>query len=84
MGASSLFPVKGKPLSEIAAATSHSESYIRTRAQLAFLSPAIQKEILNGRQPPELTLEQIIREPIPLNWDVQAQFYGFSRDINNP
>ena len=31
----------GKPLGEIAAATQHSESYIRTRAQLAFLAPAI-------------------------------------------
>ena len=75
---------KGKPLSEIAAATRHSESYIRTRAQLAFLSPAIQKAILNGRQPPELTLEKIIRKPMPLDWDVQAQFYGFSRDLNYP
>jgi DNA invertase Pin-like site-specific DNA recombinase len=69
---------KGKLLSEIAAATSHSESYIRTRAQLAFLSPTIQKAILNGRQPPELTLEQIIRKPIPLDWDMQARIYGFS------
>ncbi len=75
---------KGKPLSEIAAATRHSESYIRTRAQLAFLSPAIQKVILNGRQPPELTLEQIIRKPIPLDWDRQARIYGFSRDLNHP
>ena len=76
--------LKGKPLRELAAKTSHSESYIRTRAQLAFLSPAIQKAILNGRQPPELTLEQIIRKPIPLDWDVQARIYGFSRDLNYP
>ena len=75
---------KGKPLSEIAAATSHSESYIRTRAQLAFLAPAVQSAILNGRQPPELTLEQIIRNPIPLDWDVQTRIYGFSRDLNHP
>jgi DNA invertase Pin-like site-specific DNA recombinase len=75
---------KSKPLGEIAAATRHSESYIRTRAQLAFLSPAIQKAIVNGRQPTELTLENIIRIPIPLNWNVQVQFYGFSRDQNYP
>ena len=75
---------RGKPLSEIAAKNSHSESYIRTRAQLAFLAPAIQNAILNGRQPPELTLEQIIRKPIPLDWDVQARIYGFSRDQNYP
>ena len=74
----------GKPMSERAAKNSHSESYIRTRAQLAFLSPAIQKAILTGRQPPELTLEQIIRKPIPLDWDVQARIYGFSRDHGYP
>ena len=74
---------RGKSLDGIAAATSHSDSYVRTRAQLAFLAPAIQKAILDGRQPPELTLEQIIRKPIPLDWNVQAQIYGFSRNRNN-
>lgn len=55
----------GKPLSEIAAVASLAESYIRMRAQLAFLSPAIQISILDGRQPMGLTLERIIRKPIP-------------------
>ncbi|MEP1354183.1 MAG: recombinase family protein [Tateyamaria sp.] len=67
----------GKPLTDIATATSHSESYVRTRAQLAFLSPEIQKEILEGRQPLDLTLERIVRKPIPLDWDAQAKLYGF-------
>lgn len=66
----------GRPLSEIAAATGHAESYIRTRSQLAFLSPAIQSAILDGRQPTHLTLERIIRKPMPLGWDAQAMFYG--------
>ncbi len=65
-----------RPLRELAAKTSHSECYIRTRAQLAFLSPAIQKAILDGRQPPELTLKQTIRKPIPLDCGVQARIYG--------
>jgi len=67
----------GKLLNEIAAATRHSGSYIRTRAQLAFLSPAIQRAILEGRQPPDLTLEQMIRKPVPLDWDKQEKLYGF-------
>ena len=75
---------RGKSLSDIAAATSHSESYVRTRAQLAFLAPKIQKAILVGSQPPELTLEKIIRKPIPLDWDMQARIYGFSQDLNHP
>lgn len=74
----------GKSLNDIATITSHSESYVRTRAQLAFLAPAIQKEILDGRHPPELTLEKIIRKPIPLDWDMQARIYGFRRDLNYP
>ncbi|MBT8456467.1 MAG: recombinase family protein, partial [Alphaproteobacteria bacterium] len=74
----------GKPLSDIAAATAHSESYIRTRSQLAFLSPAIQGAILDGRQPIDLTLERIIRKPVPLDWDNQARVYGFGSDQTPP
>jgi site-specific DNA recombinase len=74
----------GKPLGEIAAATRHSESYIRTRAQLAFLAPAIQFAILEGRQPADLTLERIIRKPVPLEWDAQARLYGFEGGARHP
>jgi hypothetical protein len=74
----------GKPLSKIALGTSHSESYIRTRAQLAFLSPAIQEAILEGRQPLDLTLEWIVRNPIPLDWDRQARLYGFDARSGRP
>jgi site-specific DNA recombinase len=74
----------GKPLSKIAAGTSHSESYIRTRTQLAFLSPAIQKAIFEGRQPADLTLERIVRKPIPLDWDGQARSYGCDVSLGLP
>jgi site-specific DNA recombinase len=74
----------GKPLSEIAAATRHSESYIRTRAQLAYLAPAIQGAILEGRQPADLSLERIIRKPVPLDWEAQARLYGFAQDPRHP
>ncbi len=74
----------GKPLSEIAAAISHSESYIRTRSQLAFLSPQIQGAILEGRQPTNLTLERIIRKPVPLDWDAQARLYGYEGGARHP
>ncbi|WP_171128214.1 hypothetical protein [Ruegeria sp. HKCCA5014] len=67
----------GRPLGEIAAATGHAEAYIRNRSQLAFLSPAIRSAILEGRQPTNLTLERIIRKPVPLDWGAQARLYGF-------
>ncbi|MCE8519848.1 recombinase family protein [Ruegeria pomeroyi] len=66
----------GKPLGEIAVATGHAGSYVRTRSQLAFLSPEIQSAILEGRQPTNLTLERIIRKTVPLDWDAQARLYG--------
>jgi DNA invertase Pin-like site-specific DNA recombinase len=72
----------GRLLTDIATTTGHSEADIRTRAQLAILSPAIQLATLEGRQPPEPTLEQIIRKPVPLDWTVQARLYGFDRDKN--
>ena len=71
---------KGKTLGKIAVAANFSEAYIRTRVQLAFLSPVIQSAILDGRQPPELTLERLIRKPVPLDWEIQARLYGFGPD----
>lgn len=68
---------RGEPLGQIAAATPHSEAYIRTRSQLAFLAPGIQPAILAGRPPSDLTLERIIRKPAPLDWEEQAHLYGF-------
>ena len=45
--------------------------------KLAFLSPAIVKAILDGRQPADLSLEKILRSDLPPDWDRQAEFLGF-------
>ncbi|MGB3316777.1 MAG: recombinase family protein, partial [Albidovulum sp.] len=74
----------GKSLAQMASTSPHSDSYIRTRAQLAFLSPRIQRAILDGSQPSELTLERIIRRPIPLDWALQEQLYGFKNAAIDP
>ena len=68
---------KGVSMIEIARKEKHSESYIRTRAQLAFLSPKIQTAILQDTQPPELSLECIVRSVVPLDWKNQERVYGF-------
>jgi hypothetical protein len=57
---------------------------VPTRAQLAYLAPAIQGAILEGRQRADLTLERIIRKPVPLDWDLQARLYGFTQDPRLP
>jgi hypothetical protein len=69
----------GSPLSEIASEARHSGAYIRTRAQLAFLSPRIQAAILDGTQPPDLSLERILRTGVPLDWPAQARIFGIAR-----
>ena len=56
----------GRGIAEIAQSAGHSDAFIRTRAQLAFLSP----------RPPDLTLKRILRRPVPLNWEAQERLYG--------
>ncbi|EYD74334.1 hypothetical protein Rumeso_04115 [Rubellimicrobium mesophilum DSM 19309] len=67
---------QGASLAEIAASVGLSESYIASRARLAFLAPAIQGAILAGTQPVHLTLERLVRSGVPLGWDEQVRSYG--------
>ncbi|OWU67100.1 recombinase family protein [Marinibacterium profundimaris] len=70
----------GTPLTALARRDKVPGSYIRTRAPLAFLSPRIQQAILDGTQPPELTLKRLVSGPMPINWDAQELTFGF-RDV---
>lgn len=63
----------GTSLTEIARQTGRSEPYIRTRIPLAFLAPKLQAAILDGRQPAHLSVAQLIREDIPMEWTEQAR-----------
>ena len=54
------------------------DSPVRQRIRLAFLSPAITAAILDGRQPPDLTLQHLLTAPIPLDWDRQIEALGFA------
>lgn len=51
--------------------------YVARIFQCAFLAPDIVEAILEGRQPPELTLERL-RHPLPVSWDEQPMLLGFS------
>jgi hypothetical protein len=53
-----------------------SAAHIRTRAQLAYLSPRLQRAILQGTQPTDLTLEKLVRSQLPLDWDKQERQLG--------
>ena len=69
--------IAGTPLAEIARQDGIAEAQLRSRLPLAFLSPRIQAAILEGRQPPDLCLERIVRGGVPLDWAAQARRFGF-------
>ncbi len=62
-------------LTEIARETGRSEPYIRTRIPLAFLAPKLQAAILEGRQPVHLSVAQLLRDDIPMDWNQQARLF---------
>jgi site-specific DNA recombinase len=66
----------GTSMIEIARKTGHSTPYLRTRLPLAFLAPRVQAAILDGRQPVELCMAQIIREDLSMDWGEQARLFG--------
>lgn len=43
--------------------------------RLAFLAPALKRQILEGRQPGGLTLQRLMTTPIPLAWSAQQALY---------
>ncbi|MBI1236583.1 MAG: recombinase family protein [Alphaproteobacteria bacterium] len=67
----------GVSAATIAKSEKTSDAFIRVRANLAFLSPRIQEQILAGTQPADLSLERLVRSEIPLDWDQQERKFGF-------
>ena len=55
---------RGLPTLDVAPTSPYRRKLIR----LALLAPDIQKQILDGRQPPGLTVSQLIACDLPLGW----------------
>jgi hypothetical protein len=51
-------------------------AYERKICRLAFLAPDIQKRILEGRQPADMTLDRLLPGRIPTSWAVQLRDFG--------
>ena len=49
--------------------------YVARMARLAFLDPALKRQILEGKQPAGLTLQRLMTSPIPLAWSEQQALY---------
>ncbi|MEO0655322.1 MAG: hypothetical protein AAFY77_10695, partial [Pseudomonadota bacterium] len=63
------------PQLEAAPATPHKRRLVR----LAFLAPDIQRTILAGKQPADLTLARLLAVDVPLEWAAQRRAFGFHR-----
>ncbi len=48
--------------------------YERKLVRLAFLAPDLQRAIVEGRQPAELTLAVLMRAELPVLWDEQRMW----------
>ncbi len=64
---------QGIPLVDAAPASQYDRMVLR----LAFLAPNLQRDILAGRQPPELNLERMRKVAIPLDWNRQREALGW-------
>jgi site-specific DNA recombinase len=65
----------GVSLKVIAAQKKVTPAYIRTRSKLAFLSPKVQKAILDGALDPAYTANRLVRMKIPLDWREQESLF---------
>ena len=73
-----LFSGGGASLREIARREKVESSYFTRIVRLTFLAPDINKAILDGRQPPELTASRLMRDTrFPLDWKKQREALGF-------
>ena len=66
----------GTSLTALVTKTGRSEPYLRTRLPLAFLSPKLQTAILEGKQPPDLSVAKLIASEIPLDWVEQERLFS--------
>jgi hypothetical protein len=54
-------------------------SYFTRVLRIAYLAPDIIEAIVEGRQPPELTANKLVRvKNLPIDWASQREALGFS------
>lgn len=67
------------PKSQLKEARGVDDPYLRKLTKLAFLAPDIQRRILEGRQPPGMTLGDLLTIELPLDWHRQREILGFAQ-----
>jgi site-specific DNA recombinase len=66
----------------IARCTGLDERYIGRVLQCALLAPDIVEAILDGHQPPDLSIQKLLKD-IPLDWTAQRRLLGFPAGRTN-
>ena len=68
----------GGRFGELAKHEALNRNYFSRVLRLAYLAPDITSAILEGRQPPGLTVARLIEDPnLPLGWPEQREALGF-------
>jgi hypothetical protein len=62
---------------DLAKATKLEPRYISALLRVAFLAPEITEAIIDGRQPPDLTLGSVT-SVLPMSWQQQKKLISFS------
>ena len=72
-----VFANRTKSISELAREKRMGPSTFARFLRVNYLAPDIQAAIIDGTQPPELTQWDILKGPMPLDWEQQRQLLGF-------
>lgn len=68
----------GKTIADLAAVEKITQQYIHNLLPLAFLAPDLKRTILDGRTPPDLTLQALVKAEAPLAWADQRALWGLT------
>ena len=69
---------KAKSFRAIARQAGCTEGYVRQIVDLAFLAPDVVSAILRGTQARHLTVDRLVRRPLPLSWRNQRRVLGLA------
>jgi hypothetical protein len=68
---------RDKTVSELASEKRIGPSTFARLLRVNYLAPDIQAAIIDGTQPERLTVWDILKGPLPLDWEQQRQLLGF-------
>jgi site-specific DNA recombinase len=68
-----------KTITEVAERFGYWDHHVANLMPLAWLAPDLVEDVLDGRQPPGLTLSMLIKRQLPMDWEAQRALFRNSR-----